>query len=283
MAWPAPTLRSLTRILLIPTLSLLRSRHVLGAGYPLMAFPWSGRRLLLGTLERPCSWTRSSRSFASSRGFVRCASSGAPAQRPEAFLRRSLVSSRVAEPSGSDSHTGVALAFSPSPPVPEDVLRRVWEVLQSFKECYPSCVRTVDWFTPRGGILPVPPTRIVPISGRRSVQLSAGVALGSPPTRCAAGLGGLRCLPSRCVTWCRAGRDASSVLVEIERRPPPNALEKFSGLVFDLERRADFSEVLLGLGDVLRHELPPASRRLCFANRGLSWQGCCLSAHLAGP
>ena len=115
-----------------------------------------------------------------------------------------------AEPAGSDPDTGVAVAFSPSPVVPEDVLRRVWEVLQSFKVRYPACVRTVDWFTPAAGFCPSLPLGFVrfrvdgPYSSRRAlpwVRLQPGCAAAAR----------LCCLPSRCVTWCRAGRDASSV------------------------------------------------------------------------
>ena len=56
-----------------------------------------------------------------------------------------------------------------------------------------------------------------------------------------------------------AGQDGTRhlYLVEIERRPPPFALEKFSGLIFDLERHDDSVEVLRAWVDVLRHELPP--------------------------
>ena len=53
-------------------------------------------------------------------------------------------------------------------------------------------------------------------------------------------------------------------LVEIERRPPGRALEKFSGLVFDLERHDDSVEALRAWVDVLRRELPP--RRGVFAS-----------------
>ena len=51
------------------------------------------------------------------------------------------------------------------------------------------------------------PARIRAISARRSVQFSAGVALGPPSAACAPAAR-LCCFPSRCVMWCRAGRDA---------------------------------------------------------------------------
>ena len=65
---------------------------------------------------------------------------------------------------------------------------------------------------------------------------------------------------------CGAGQDETRdlYLVEVERRPPPSALEKFSGLIFDLERQADSVEVLRDWVDVLRYGLPP--RRGVFAS-----------------
>ena len=80
-----------------------------------------------------------------------------------------------AERYGSDADTAVALAFSPSLPVREDVLRCVWEVLQSFKVRYPACVRTVDWFTPADGFQSSVPLGFVrfpldgPYSSRRAL------------------------------------------------------------------------------------------------------------------
>ena len=136
-------------------------------------------------------------------------------------------------------------------------------MLQSFKVRYPACVRTVDWFTPAAGFCPSLPLGFVrfrvdgPYSSRRAlpwVRLQPGV-------RRPRGFAVFRVGVPR-----RAGQDGTRhlYLVEIERRPPPSAVEKFSGLVFDLERQADSVEVLRNWVDVLRHELPP--RRGVFAS-----------------
>ena len=46
--------------------------------------------------------------------------------------------------------------------------------------------------------------------------------------------------------------------MEIERRPPVRTVEKFSGLIFDLERHGDSVEALCAWIDCLRRELPLA-------------------------
>ena len=168
-----------------------------------------------------------------------------------------------AERYGSDSDTGVALAFSPSSPASEDVLRRVWEVLQSFKVRYPACVRTVDWFTPTDGFQSSLPLGFVrfPLDGPYSSRPALPWVRLQPRVRRPRGFAVFRVGVS-----CGAGQDGTRHLyvVEVERRPPPSALEKFSGLIFDLERQADSVEVLRDWVDVLRYGLPP--RRGVFAS-----------------
>ena len=89
-----------------------------------------------------------------------------------------------AEPGGSDQDTGVALAFSPSVPLSKDVLRGVWNALQFFKERFPACVRTVDWFTPEAGFRSFLPLGFVrfrldgPYSSRRAYPRVCGEAAG---------------------------------------------------------------------------------------------------------
>lgn len=176
-----------------------------------------------------------------------------------------------AEPGGSDQDTGVALAFSPSVPQTEDVLRDVWNALQFFKEHHPACVRRVDWFTPESGFRSSLPLGFVrfrldgPYTARQAypwvrlqprvrrprgfVVIRVGVSGGS-------GSEGTRNL----------------YLVEIQRRPKGRALEKFSGLVFALERHDDSVEALRAWVDVLRRELPP--RRGVFASLLEDFEDC---------
>jgi len=165
----------------------------------------------------------------------------------------------AAEPAGSDQDTGVAVASSPSVPQTEDVPRDVWNALQFFRERYPACVRTVDWFTPASGFGSSLPLGFVrfrldgPYSSRRAypwVRLQPGVRRPRGFVVIRVGVSG------------GSGSEGTRhlYLVEIERR----ALEKFSGLVFDLERRDDSVEGLRAWVDVLRRKLP--LRRGVFAS-----------------
>ena len=187
-----------------------------------------------------------------------------------------------AEPGGSDQDTGVALAFSPSVPPAEDVLRGVWNALQFFKERYPACVRTVDWFTPEAGFRPSRPLGFIRFrldGPYRSRPAYPWVRL-QPRVRRPRGFVVIRVGVSG-----GSGSEATRhlYLVEIERRPPERALEKFSGLVFDLERAGDSVDALRAWVDVLRRELPP--RRGVFASLLDDCPGDAdvFFAHLAGP
>ena len=68
-------------------------------------------------------------------------------------------------------------------------------------------------------------------------------------------------------------------VVEIERRPPPSALEKFSSLIFDLERQADSVEVLRDWVHVLRYKLPP--RRGVFASLVKGCKAAAVFSHIS--
>ena len=159
---------------------------------------------------------------------------------------------------GSDQDTGVALAFAPSPQT-KDVLRDVWKALQFFKERYPACVRTVDWFTPEAGFRSSLPLGFVRfrLDGPYRVRQAYPWVRLQPRVRRPRGFVVIRVGVSG-----GSGSEGTRhlYLVEIQRR----ALEKFPGLVFDLERRDDSVEALRAWVDALRRKLP--LRRGVFAS-----------------
>ena len=169
----------------------------------------------------------------------------------------------TAEPAGSDRETGVALAFSPSVPPTEDVLRDVWNALQFFEERYPACVRTVDWFTPDAGFRSSLPLGFVRfrLDGPYGSRPAYPWVRRQPRVRRPRGFMVIRVGVSG-----GSGSEGTRhlYLVEIERRPPVRAVEKFSGLIFDLERHGDSVEALRAWIDFLRRWLPP--RRGVFAS-----------------
>ena len=128
---------------------------------------------------------------------------------------------------------------------------------------YPACVRTVDWFTPADGFQSSVTLGFVrfPLDGPYSSRQELPWVRLQPRVPRPRGFAVFRVGVSR-----GAGQDRTRhlYLVEVERRPPPSVLEKFSGLVFDLDRQADSVEVLRDWVDVLRYELPP--RRGVFAS-----------------
>ena len=118
-----------------------------------------------------------------------------------------------------------------------------WNALQFFKERYPACVRTVDWFTPDAGFRSSLPLGFVRfrLDGPYSSRPAYPWVRRQPRVRLPRGFVVIRVAVSG-----GSGSEGTRhlYLVEIERRPPVRTVEKFSGLIFDLERHGDSVEAL---------------------------------------
>ena len=236
----------------------IRRSVVAGAAFRLMASRWSGRKLLPGMLRKLSSWTRISMSLPLVAKSALSVSRDAAALRPESFPRGGPVSSRgrsVAVP----TRTPVLLWHS------RRLRRRRMFFETSGRRCSSSRSATLPASAPLTGSRPRRDSGRPFLSGSSDSGSTGRTAFvrAYPWVRLQP-----RVRRPRGFVVIRVGVSGGSgsegtrhlYLVEIQRR----ALEKFSGLVFDLERRDDSVEALRAWVDALRRRLP--LRRGVFAS-----------------